>query len=370
MRPLALAILVALLAATTAHAEPVTLGSFAFDSRLFGDTMTPAVPAPLPVPQLWLNVANVTPAPGTYLVGPTFNTGLQLGAGGLFAIGYSSPIINGPGADLGIITAPNRTPGEPVANFLIINNSVAVPYDPLRAGVDTGVTRDYFLQGQPTGPFRFSLFVTPVELSDFGIAEGESIQSVRIGSTNGGVLGGPNLATIRVAGFERGDAVAVPEPVLLRRLMPRKHLFGPELNAALNPGLQRATAWAAAKLLGASSRGVYVILPTVVLEVQEWCSGLYSMKWLLLLAVFIALVSPMRATSKFGLILVAPLIAFEANVFRVVAIGVGLETLGHVPKEWMGWGAIGFGAMQIVGLGWLAARRRSETGIRPTIIAI
>ena len=70
---------------------------------------------------------------------------------------------------------------------------------------------------------------------------------------------------------------------------------------------------------------------------------------------------PVPGPWKVALIMAAPLMAFEANVLRIAAIGVGLETLGHVPKDWMGWGAIRFGAVQVVGLERLAARRRSET---------
>jgi hypothetical protein len=105
--------------------------------------MTPAVP-PLLLAGPWLNVANEAPAPGTALTGPNFNTGINLGAGPLLTIGYSTPIFNGPGPDFAIITALNRTPGEPVANTLIVNNNLVSrkSYDPLRVGVDTGVTRD------------------------------------------------------------------------------------------------------------------------------------------------------------------------------------------------------------------------------------
>ena len=266
-----------------AGAETIVLGDFRFDSNLFGNTMTPQTP-PLLVAGPWINVVNVTPAPGTYLTGPNFDTGIDLGAGPAFTIAYGTPIINQPGPDLGIITGPLRMPGEPVANLLIINNKTLLPYDPLRVGVDTGVTRTYFVQDQldpakSSGPFSPSLFVTPVDLSDFGIAEGEGIQSIGIGSTNGGVLGGPSLATFRVAGFEQGDAVAVPEP---------------------------------------------------------------SMKWLLLLAVFVALVGSGGVSSKVALVVAAPLIALEANILRVAGIGLSIEVLGpalrDAAKEWLSWG--------------------------------
>jgi exosortase/archaeosortase family protein len=348
----------------TTDAPPIALGSFLFDGRLFGDTMTPAVP-PDPGPLLgagaWLNVVPERPAPGTYLTGPNFNTGIFMGLTNGYVITYNTPIINGPGPDLGIITSPNPNPGEPIGNFLGVPGFGGGLFDPLKVGVDTGVTKSYYAQNPfapdalPGPPRTGSLFVTPVDLSDFGVAEGEGIQSIGLNASNGGAKGGPLLATFRVAGFERGDAVAVPEPALLRRLL-AKHLYGRELNAAVNPILQRLTAWGAAKMLGARSDGVYIALPTVVLEVQEWCSGLYAMKWLLLLAVVIALLSPAPVPWKLALVLAAPLIAFEANVLRVAAIAWGLETFGHVPKDWLGWGAVGFGAGQVLGLGWVAAR--------------
>jgi hypothetical protein len=49
---------------------------------------------------------------GTYLTGPNFDTGIDLGAGPAFTIAYGTPIINQPGPDLGIITGPLRMPGE------------------------------------------------------------------------------------------------------------------------------------------------------------------------------------------------------------------------------------------------------------------
>jgi hypothetical protein len=77
---------------TAAHAEPVALGTFTFDSRLFGATMTPEVPGSA-VTGAWLNVVPVAPAPGTYRTGPNFNTGILLAIGPTFTIGYSAPIM-------------------------------------------------------------------------------------------------------------------------------------------------------------------------------------------------------------------------------------------------------------------------------------
>ena len=52
----------------------------------------------------------------------------------------------------------------------------------------------------PGGPFDAELFVQPVDLSNFGVALGESVRATQ-------VSGSPQLDLIRVAGF-----LAVPEP--------------------------------------------------------------------------------------------------------------------------------------------------------------
>jgi exosortase/archaeosortase family protein len=166
--------------------------------------------------------------------------------------------------------------------------------------------------------------------------------------------------------------VAVPELAVLRTLT--KHIGGRRLNAAVNPTLQRVTAWGATAILQALwipavQRGVYVDLSSVSLEVQEWCSGLYLVKWLLLLALFLAVVGRQTVPWKVALIVVAPLIALEANVLRVAGVGVSYEILGYAPehwmgwgpKHWLGWGALALGVVQVVGLGWLINRQRPRT---------
>ena len=163
--------------------------------------------------------------------------------------------------------------------------------------------------------------------------------------------------------------VASPELKTLRRLMP-KHIYGHELAAIANPRLQRLTAWGATMILRtlqipATRQGVFITLPSVRLEVQEWCSGLVSMKWLLLLAVVVALVIPAGLSWKAALVLAAPLIALEVNMLRVAGIGAGVEAWGYAAsgplKEWLGWAAMALGVMQVVGLGWLINRQRPRT---------
>jgi exosortase len=168
--------------------------------------------------------------------------------------------------------------------------------------------------------------------------------------------------------------VAVPELALLR--LPR-HIYGRELGARLNPPLQQITAWGATGLLRAIGlpavqHGIYVDLPKASLEVQEWCSGLTSAKWLLLFGLGFVAIGRLRIIFptpwKWALLLLiaAPLIAIESNILRVAGYGVVIEMLGAearhgMAKEWLGWAALAFAVTQLVGLHWLigAMERRA-----------
>jgi exosortase/archaeosortase family protein len=176
---------------------------------------------------------------------------------------------------------------------------------------------------------------------------------------------GPSLSPD--GGYQR--IVNVPEPKVLRRLWPR-HIYGKELAALANPRLQPLTAWGAAKILqalgiGAISEGAFITLPSVKLEVQEWCSGLVSMKWLLLLAGTLLFVGSAPWPWKLGVLIAAPLIALEVNMLRVAGVGVGIEFFGHASrgaiKDWTASAATVFGVVQVVGLGWLINRQRPPT---------
>jgi exosortase/archaeosortase family protein len=164
--------------------------------------------------------------------------------------------------------------------------------------------------------------------------------------------------------------VGTPELAFLRR-----HIGGQQLARALNPALQVVTAAGATAVLRALDlpgvrRNVFIDLPTVSLEVQEWCSGLVSMKWLLALGVVVAL-GVVACTGVAGLpwavliVLAAPIIGLEINILRVATIGMGIERYGHAAKDAIGWGVLVFGITQIVWLGTLgtfSARRAILAG--------
>jgi len=161
---------------------------------------------------------------------------------------------------------------------------------------------------------------------------------------------------------------AVPELAILPVLS--RHIGGRRLNRLVNPTLQRMTAWGAAMLLRvlqipATVHGIYIGLPSVTLEVQEWCSGIVAMKWLTLLALVVALVGAGRLPWKVALIVAAPFIALETNILRVAGIGASIEVFGYASrgtaKEWLGWAAMALGVVQVVGLGWLINRQRART---------
>jgi exosortase/archaeosortase family protein len=156
--------------------------------------------------------------------------------------------------------------------------------------------------------------------------------------------------------------VGMPEPAVLRRMLPR-HIYGRQLNAALNPPLQRLTAWGTAGLLRAArfsavQRDAFVDLPSVTLLVEEWCSGLVSIKWLLLMALALIFIGRSPWPWKVALVVIAPLVAIEANVLRIAAVGAAYELgyNGWALKDWLGWAAISFGVVQIVGLKCLSHR--------------
>lgn len=174
----------------------IMLGSFDFDSALFGDTLIESDGGTFSATN-WLNVSNTNPGNPAYLTGADFDTGIaNIGTDGVvsYIIGYATSIVNNPGDDLGVVTA--RYSSDP---FSLTINSTTLGF----TGADgqaTGVGCSYFYGGG--GPFTCDLFVTPIDLSAFGVSAGGSINSVSI-------TGNTQLDLIRVAGFE---TAAVPEP--------------------------------------------------------------------------------------------------------------------------------------------------------------
>jgi hypothetical protein len=182
-------------------ATAATLGSFTFNDSQFGNTLLESDGGSYRNGN-WLNIVNANPGNPAALTGANFNTGIaNIGLSGnpLYTIGYNSAIANGPGADLGIVSArfsTNDTFSLAVSTDGI-NFTAPVPFGPELA-VSTGVSRTFYY-GASIGPFQCTLFVTPVDLTAFGLAPGATIIATRITSLPEGDL-------IRVAGL------VVPEP--------------------------------------------------------------------------------------------------------------------------------------------------------------
>lgn len=186
-----------------ALAGTITLGGFTFNDTQFGDTLGESDGGTFRSTN-WLNVVNVDPGNPGALTGANFNTGIaNIGLGGLaptYTIGYGSPILNGTGADLGIVSARYSTSDT----FDLAVSTDGITFTPFVAygpglAVSTGVGMTYYYGGG--GPFPSTLFVTPVDLSAFGLASGATIKAIAI-------TAGPEGDLIRVAGF----GTSVPEP--------------------------------------------------------------------------------------------------------------------------------------------------------------
>ena len=190
-----------LLLCDTSSALAVTLGPYNFNNSQFGNSLLESDGGTFRNAN-WLNVANANPGNPGALTGANFDTGIAnigLGSAPVYSIGYGTAITNGPGADLGIVSA--RYSVSDTFNLAVstdgINFSGSVGYGPALA-VSTGVTKSYFYGGG--GPYDAVLFVTTVDLADFGLAPGATISAVEI-------TGFPEADLIRVAGL-----APVPEP--------------------------------------------------------------------------------------------------------------------------------------------------------------
>lgn len=114
--------------------------------------------------------------------------------------------MNQSGYDLGIVTARYST--ADTATLKVSSDSggtfsSTIDFGPLAASA-TGVLTGYYYDANP-GLQEAQLFVTPVDLSDFGILTGTAINAINI-------TGSPQLDLIRVAGL---NTSAVPEPATM-----------------------------------------------------------------------------------------------------------------------------------------------------------
>ena len=180
----------------------LTLGSFNFNDSQFGNTLGESDGGTFRSSN-WLNVVNVDPGNPGALTGANVNTGIaNIGLGGqmpVYTIGYNTAIGNGSGNDLGIITGRFSTNDtfDLAVSTDGINFTSSLAFGPALA-IGTGVMESYFYAGG--GPFDATLFVTPVDLSLFGLSSSDSIVAVMI-------TGFPEGDLIRVAGFQSGTGV-------------------------------------------------------------------------------------------------------------------------------------------------------------------
>jgi hypothetical protein len=187
--------------AVAAEATPVPLGTFTFDSNLFGNSLIQSDGGTFANAN-WLNIVNANPGSPAFLTGANFDTGIaNIGLSGpvTYTIGYSSPIVNGTGNDFGVVVA--RFSSDP---FNIAVSSDGVTFSPTItipavSAVSTGVGRTYFYGGG--GPFGSTLFVHSLDLATFGVSSAVAIR----------ITGTTELDLIRAAGFQ-GAAETVPEP--------------------------------------------------------------------------------------------------------------------------------------------------------------
>lgn len=204
------------LSAGAAHAD-VTLGTYDFNSAQFGNSLGESDGGAFSS-RNWLNTSNFDPGNPAYLTGANFETGIaNIGYDGnppVYTIGYGSWITNGTGADLGVVTAQYST-GDSISLAVStdgVNFTSALTYGPGLAS-STGVGKTYYYGGG--GPYGATLFVTSINLDDFGLGAGQTIQAVRIS-------GSPQLDLIRVAGF----ATSVPEADSLAMMIAGLGLVG------------------------------------------------------------------------------------------------------------------------------------------------
>ena len=102
-------VLVAIACTSLANGSTITLGTFNFNSNQFGNTLNESDGGTFRSSN-WLNVVDADPGNPGALTGPNFNTGIaNIGFNTTtaidYTIGYNTPIVNGPGNDMGLVTA-------------------------------------------------------------------------------------------------------------------------------------------------------------------------------------------------------------------------------------------------------------------------
>ena len=179
------------------HAQ-TTLGAFTFNDNQFGDSLV-EMDGGFYAPSNWLNTTNADPGNPGYLTGVNFETGVANIPQGIgYRIFYNTPIVNGVGDDLAVVTA--RFSADDFG-FAVSEDGIGwTPGVTISGGpaVATGVTKSYFYGG--TGPHSAELFVQTLDLSNYGVLLGNSVVGVEINGID-------ELDLIRVAGLG-----VVPEP--------------------------------------------------------------------------------------------------------------------------------------------------------------
>jgi hypothetical protein len=200
-----------LMCASTAQAD-IILGSFNFNSLQFGDTLVESDTGTWSA-QSYLNTfGKVDPENPRYLTGADFITGIaNIGAdlGSVsnvsYTIGYDTPIVNHAGADFGVVVARFSTDSFYLALSVDGTNFTADRLIDFSSAVATGVSKSYYVKNGIDPPVEASLWVHPIDISDFRFLTGASITAVRI-------TGITQLDLIRAAGFA---TVPLPPTVLL-----------------------------------------------------------------------------------------------------------------------------------------------------------
>lgn len=196
----------AFLSLGVADSAALTLGPVNFNDSQFGDALLESDGGAFRSGH-WLNIVRSDPGNPAALTGPNVDTGIgNIGLDGnppIYTIFYNTPITNGSGMDLGIICA--RFSSDSFDLAVSTNGTNFTPFISFGPafGVDTGAPKSYYYGGAPDqGLFPSILFVTPVDLSLFGLAQNATISAVQITSLPQGDL-------IRVAGLEHESEIVL-----------------------------------------------------------------------------------------------------------------------------------------------------------------